>query len=40
MKKKLVSIPDSDYKKLVTIAKKNKRSINAEIQLAIQNHVK
>lgn len=38
--KKLIEYEDIDHKKLVALAQKNKRSVNAEIQLAIQNHVK
>lgn len=40
MKKKLIEYEESNHKKLVAIAKKNKRSVNSEIQIAIQNHVK
>ena len=40
MKKVLLRITeDKDYDKIVEMSKKNKRSINGEIQIAIEKHI-
>ncbi len=38
--KKLINIPEEDFKKLKELAKKNIRSVNAEILIAIKERLK
>lgn len=40
MKQKLININDSLFKELETEAKENRRPVNTEIIIAIENHLK